>query len=230
MPNRRHAERPPTALAVIEKTEKLTKAENTIVNEALRRGETTRNEVEHALVEYGRWLLGHVFGDDAKAALNARRENNVWRVLLRRAGGPTLRLTPRFLHVAIAIAAHDKRIQDDAWRLLEPARKELLLPLAEEDALREAAQHVVAMKLSHNATRSYVKSLRAEKGRAVQRRVSLKQLEGKLRAFRERVSDAGFRKGVTKAVAGAKAEQRAALRKELSALGVWVRTTLASTR
>ena len=80
--------------------------------------------------------------------------------LLARAGGPTLQLNPRLLYVALHIAARDKRIPDQAWRALEPGRKELRLPLGDDALMREAAEHVQAMKLSQRATRAYVGSLR----------------------------------------------------------------------
>lgn len=118
----------------------LNKVDSSLLAEALRRGEATRNVMEDALVDYGRWILVNVFGDDAAAALDGRSKNAVWVTLLRRAGGPTLRLSRRMLYVAVEIAARDKRINDDVWRTLEPGRKELLLPLADEPVMRKAAK------------------------------------------------------------------------------------------
>jgi hypothetical protein len=46
------------------------------------------------------------------------------------------------LYVALQLAAYDKRITDQTWRGLDTGRKELLLPLAEDRRLRDAAQHV----------------------------------------------------------------------------------------
>ena len=69
-----------------------------------------------------------MFADDAAAALGDRRGNRVWQGLMGRAGAPTLRVSERLMTVAPVIAAHDKRIQDESWRLLEVGRKELLLP------------------------------------------------------------------------------------------------------
>ena len=123
-------------------------AQRKVLAEALRRAEDTRNVMEDALVAFGRWLLVQVFDDDAGAALAGRHHNPVWRSLLARAGGPTLRLSERMLYVAIHIAAHDKRITDEAWRNLEPGRKELLLPLGDEAAMRGymiSGAHKVAM-------------------------------------------------------------------------------------
>ena len=81
---------------------------------ALARAEETRDVMEDALVSFGRWVLVNVFDDDAAAALDGRHDNPVWRDLLARAGGPTLRLSERMLYVALHIAAHDKRITDEA--------------------------------------------------------------------------------------------------------------------
>ena len=75
---------------------------------------------------------------------------------------------------------------------LEPGRKELLLPLDDESAMRRAAQHVTAMKLTQRATRTYVASQRAEqRSRACgERRVAaaraLGRHEGRTRRARRR--------------------------------------------
>lgn len=209
--------------AIIRAHAPLTRRDQQLVSEALRRGEETRNTVEHALVEYGRWLLIHVFADDARAALERRRDNAIWRELLARAGGPTLRLSPRFMHVAITIAAHDKRITDDSWRLLEPARKQLLLPLGDEAAMREAAQHVVKMKLSHRATSVFVRGLReASKPRALTK----KQIGARIRAFRGVITDAASRRAIEHTLANADAAEQKRLRSELSSLRAWTTSIL----
>ena len=90
----------------------LTTSEQRLVAEALRRAEETRNVMEDALVGFGRWMLVSVFDDDASAALEGRSANAVWADLVRRAGGPTLRLNKKLLYVALHIAARDKRITD----------------------------------------------------------------------------------------------------------------------
>jgi hypothetical protein len=103
---------------------RLKPAERHVLNEALRRGEDLRQEVETAVASYGRWLLEAVFDDDTTAALDGKSKNPVWLELVRRAGGPTLRVSRHLLYVAITIAANDKRITDQAWRGLDGARKE----------------------------------------------------------------------------------------------------------
>ena len=49
----------------------------------------------------------------------------MWQELVRRAGGPTLRISKHMLYVAVRLAAYDKRITDQTWRGLDPGRKEL---------------------------------------------------------------------------------------------------------
>lgn len=63
------------------------------------------------------------------------------------------------LYVALDIAARDARIEDAAWRELDVGRKELLLPLADDARLREAAKHVARFKLTQSSTRAYVAGL-----------------------------------------------------------------------
>lgn len=198
-----------------------------LVAEALRRAEETRDVMEDALISFGRWLLVQVFDDDAAAALDDRRENPVWRELLERAGGPTLRLSGRMLYVALHIAARDKRITDEAWRNLEPGRKELLLPLADEPTMRKAAQHVTAMKLSQRATRAYVATLRAEQGDERGARLTPARLAAQVRGFRERVTDAKWQRRALSVASKADPDDRNAVRQELEALRSWSAAMLA---
>lgn len=79
----------------------LTAAQRAVLAEVLREGEDFREEVESAVLRYGRSLLDKVFGGDTSAALDANGKNPVWQELVRRAGGPTL---------SVRIAANDKRI------------------------------------------------------------------------------------------------------------------------
>src|SRR5207249_5752286 len=72
----------------------------------------------------------------------------------------------RMLYVALHLAARDKRITDQAWRGLDAGRKELLLPLRNDGAIREAAQHVAQFNLTQRNTREYVRSLVTPAGNA----------------------------------------------------------------
>ncbi|MBI5514010.1 MAG: hypothetical protein HY909_09600 [Deltaproteobacteria bacterium] len=111
---------PPTTSAPAAATA-LDDAQRKLLAEALRRAEETRDAVEGALVGLGRWLLVQVFDDDAAAALDGRHQNPVWRELLRRAGGPTLRLSERVLCVALHVAAHDVHAARHRLRRRRPA-------------------------------------------------------------------------------------------------------------
>jgi hypothetical protein len=202
-------------------------AQRRVLAEALRRGEEARDVMEDALVSYGRWLLVHVFDDDAAVALEGRRDSPLWRELLARAGGPTLRLSERMLYVALHIAAHDKRITDEAWRNLEPGRKELLLPLDDEAAMREAAQHVTAMKLTQRATRAYVAGLMEALGRGREVRLTPARVTATVRGFRERVAKAAWQRRAVAVMKDGDEGERAAVRGELEALRRWADGLLA---
>ena len=151
-----------------------------------------------------------------RAELEGRRDNPVWRELLDRAGGPSLKMPARALHISVRIAAFDKRIQGEAWRNLEPGRKELLLPLRSEEALREGAQHVAAMKLSHRDTKAYVKAHLPPKEKRAKK--------AKSRFFVRRVAsmtkrlDTPFRKSVAQAFTKGTPEERANIKDEITAL------------
>jgi hypothetical protein len=155
-----------------------------LLSEALRRGEELQDEVESKILAYGRWLLGAVFRDDAAAALDEKGDNPVWRELVRRADGPTLPVSNKMLYVALNVAAHDKRIGDQSWRRLDVARKELLLPLGEDAALREAAQHVSKFNLTQADTKAYVTEALKTQGRSRQVRLTAPRLVSRLKTLR----------------------------------------------
>ena len=201
--------------------------ERKLLAEALRRAEETRNVMEDALVDFGRWLLVHVFDDDAAAALAGRRQNRLWLDLLARAGGPTLRLSERTLYVALHIAAHDKRINDESWRALEPGRKALLLPLDDEGELRKAARHVTSLKLTQRATRAYVGALLAERGDARAPRLTAARIGSHLRGLRERVGAAAYQRKAIAVLRKSDAEAVGAVRAEVESLRAWAEAFLA---
>ncbi len=168
----------------------LAASEKKVLDEALRRGEDLREQVEASVTSYGRWILGAVFGGDPGAALDQRTKNPVWTELVRRAGGPTLRVSRRILYVAVAIAANDKRITDQAWRGLDAGRKELLLPLKSGDALREGAQHISKFNLTQAKTREYVTAALESQGKSRQVRITGRGLVLRVRRLRDSLGTA----------------------------------------
>ena len=169
---------------------KLTTAQKSVVAEAVRRGEDLREELEAKVTAYGRWLLSAVFADDAAAALDAKSQNPVWLEIVRRAGGPTLRVSRHLLYAAVAITARDRRITDQAWHGLDSNRKEMLLPIADDAGMREAAQHVAKFNLSEAETRHYVTALLAADGKQRQIRLTGAQLLSRVRALRQSIGTA----------------------------------------
>ena len=196
----------------------LTAAQRTVLSEALRRGEDLAEHVESAVVSYGRWLLGTVFNDDAGAALDARTKNPVWLELVRRAGGPTLRVNRHLLYVALALAARDKRITDQAWRGLDAGRKELLLPLSTDDRLREAAQHVAKFNLTQTSTKQYVTELLGEEGRTRQVRMTAPQIASRVRSLRSTFENAAVLRRVREVGSHLAPEERQKLAGEIKKL------------
>ena len=169
---------------------KLTSAERTLLNEALRLGEDVRVDVEAAVASYGRWLLGAIFRDDAAAALDDHTKNPVFRELVRRAGGPTLRISRHLVYLAVRLAARDKRIVDQSWQGLDAGRKELLLPLGTDDRLREGAQHVSKFNLTHASTKHYVAEMMRASGRAPVVRLTVPRLVQRVQRLRETLGGA----------------------------------------
>ncbi len=168
----------------------LSAAEKTVLGDALREGSGLADELETKVTEYGRYLLAKIFDDDTTEALDRRTKNPVWLELVRRAGGPTLRLSRHMLYVALGMAAWDKRIHDSAFRSLDAGRKELLLPLGDARKLKDAAIHVSKLDLTQTDTRQYVTQLMSEDGKSRQVRWSGKQLATKARKMREALEGA----------------------------------------
>ena len=187
---------------------KLDPKQKALLGDALREGSDLADELETKVVEYGRYLLAKVFADDTTAALDRKTKNPVWLELVRRAGGPTLRLSRRMLYVALGMAAWDKRIHDAGFRSLDAGRKELLLPLGDERKLKLAANHVAKLDLTQTDTRQYVTQLMAEEGKSRQVRFSGKQLAGKARKLRQSWEGAGTLKRVKALGATMKEEER----------------------
>jgi hypothetical protein len=195
----------------------LDRAQEALLAEALLQGERARDAVEDAVMEFGRWLLLHVFDNNAQAATDLRVRNPVFLELLRRAGGPTLGLSVRAIYVALHAAAYDRRIADATWRGLTLARKELLLPLGEEAQIRQAARHVAKFNLSHRDTRTYVSHLLTRAGTPRQVRVTLPRLAARMRDLRER-SGAPVLERAAALARDASPEQRTEVLEEVRAL------------
>ncbi len=168
----------------------LSAAEKRVFSEALLLGADLADEVEAKVSAYGRWLLDVVFANDAAAALDDKSKNPVWQELVRRAGGPSLRIGKRMLYIAVRVAAYDKRISDQTWRGLDSGRKELLLPLREDRRLRDAAQHVTKFNLTQTKTSAYVSELLAETGQAPEVRLTGPLLLGRMKKIREALGGA----------------------------------------
>jgi hypothetical protein len=139
-------------------------------------------------------------------------------------------LSRKFLYLAVTVAAHDKRIQDESWRLLEPGRKEFLLPLGDEAVMRKAAQHVVAMKLSQKATKQYVRALLDEQGKPVRVQASAPKLVARVQRFRQSVSDPAFQRGIARSLKSLEPSDKAAVKKELESLRAWASELIATMR
>lgn len=183
----------PTALDRAEHGEKpvaLDASQKALLADAIREGTALAEKMETEVMAYGRFLLSKVFADDTTAALDDKNKNPVWLELVRRAGGPTLRLGRRALYVCVKLAAWDKRIQDDTFDRLDAGRKELLLPLADGKRMREAANHVSKLKLTQTDTKQYVTSLLEDDGKSRQVRLTPSGLAGRARKLHDSLSGA----------------------------------------
>ncbi len=163
-----------------------------LLAEALRRGEAARDGMEDVLRDYGSWLFVNLFDSNSSKVIEARREHPVWRHLVARAGGPTLRLNEPMLAVCLLTAAYDKRLNDDSWRALDMGRKQLLLRLKTDEQMRKGAHHVLAAKLTWRATREYVRNSLETQGEPTEIRVRVGQVQQWLQGIHERLMAGGF--------------------------------------
>ncbi len=88
---------------------------------------------------------------------------------------------------------------------------------AANEASREAARHAVAMKLSNEKTRAFVRGLLAESGASAKARVTLPRVEASARRLRERFGSASCRRALERTLRDAPDPTRNGVRKELEA-------------
>ena len=185
----------------------LSKEEGALLAEALRVGRRARPLTQDALVEYGRWILAHLFGEDPRAAVEQRESPRVWRALLG-ACGPKLNVSERLLRAAVSIAAYHKTIDDNAWRLLEPGRR----PVASSPAGARAP-----MPVGGHATKVLAGAL----GEAIGGSATVERVFAKVAKFNYQVTTSTFDHSVDRAVTEATAADRVRLRHELEQLATW---------
>lgn len=181
------------------------------------------------LLSFGRLVLREIFRGNVEAALDpARARNPLWLEFRRRSGGPTLRLTEKFISVSLRIAAWDKTITDENWRFLDPPRKEILLPLHDANRLREAAQHVTEFKLDNDATQQYVAALREAAGESVKTRLTPDRARSTTRQFVQRMRSGRAVQRLAEASAKMTPEERAVLEAEIDELEKYVKDVKAA--
>ena len=189
----------------------LSKKEELLLMEAVRRGESSQRKNQDTMLDFGQWLLDSVFDGDTTAALDPKSHNPIWLELVRRAGGPTLHVSTRFLYVALRIAAYDKRITDESWRLLDVGRKELLLPLADVKALREAARHVTKFDLTQRMVQSYVTGQLGRQGESREVRWTAPQMQKQLEKLHMMLEERAPLQRLREIASGLSEEQRQSL-------------------
>lgn len=145
----------------------LSRADERLLAEAVRRGREVVSTTESAVAEYGQWLFANVFAADTKLVLDQRPDHPLWVKLVKGKGSADPELPRSMMVTTLRVAALDKRLSDQAWSRLAYSYKVALLPLNEPNALRDAARHVLAASLNVAETREYVGNLRNEEGRAV---------------------------------------------------------------
>ncbi|CAN5721219.1 hypothetical protein BH09MYX1_BH09MYX1_00650 [soil metagenome] len=172
----------------------LDRAQKVLLADALRAGAGVPGEGPEKVVEFGRFLLANVFAHDVSAALERKSKNLIWVELLRHTEGPAPRFNRRMLYVALTIAAWDEQLRNTAFHSLDLARKVLLLPLADEKKLKNAASHVAKLDLTQADTRDYVTQLLAQAGKSRQVRITGKGLAVRAMKLRKSLEGPSLRR------------------------------------
>jgi hypothetical protein len=204
-------------LATHEDSRALTAAERAVLAEAVTRGEALRKSTDQAVSDYGRWLFDQVFGGDSTSAIAHRDDNALWRAIVDVADSVRLRLPPALIESAVLCAAYDKRLNSDAWRALDFARKSRLLKLSRDKLLRQGAQHALSANLSAKATEQYVRAVLREQGEAVQVRLTMSRVRRRVAEFSARLSAKDFARRFEQLVRDADDGEKRALLAELEA-------------
>jgi len=111
-------------------------------------------------LEAGRAMLETLYGGDADLALAPEGQfHPPWLAFRRLAGGRKVKPPRGVLRRALRLAAHEKTIQGGFYANLDVALREELLPLAEPDDIRAAAQHCIENNWGQRALRKHVKGL-----------------------------------------------------------------------
>jgi hypothetical protein len=137
----------------------LSRTDDALLAEAVRRGREVVTTTESVVAAYGQWLFANLFGGETRAVLDRDPDQPVWGRLLDGKGATRTGIARSTLVTTLRVAALDKRLDDGAWSGLSYSHKVALLPLSEPNALRSAARHALAASLSVQDTRTYVSNL-----------------------------------------------------------------------
>lgn len=180
----------PHAMVQVEEPVKLTPAQDVVLRRILDHADGVRDEMEGLLRGFGRFVLTEALAGESSQAIGIESSANpVIREIFRRAGGPTLRLNAFTVSCCIRIAGWEKAINDETYKGLDWNRKILLLPLADGDRIREAAQWVSSHKLSEQATEAYVEGLRNVSGKPPVSRLTPPRAKTHFVRLRKRLTD-----------------------------------------
>lgn len=209
----------PRAIVLVDEPVKLTAAEEKLLRRILDHAEGVREEIEALLRGFGRFVLTEALGGESSEAIGIEASSNpVVRELFRRAGGPTLRLNAFTVSCCIRIAGWEKAINDETYKGLDWNRKVLLLPLADKDRIREAAQWVSSHKLSEEATEEYVEGLRTEAGKPPVSRLTAPRARKHLVQLRKRFTERRALPKLIAEISDLPDEEKQELLEELEAL------------
>lgn len=157
----------PTKSPASKTTVALAKEDTEHLGEILDEAQALVDTMEASLRRFAQLVLRHAFPEDHKLGRDPEKHATpLYAEVIRRAGGPTLKLSAKAISLWVRIVAWERTITSEEFRRLDFTRKQYLLPLADPKRMADAAEHVLAFKLNEADTRAYAESLRVESGRA----------------------------------------------------------------
>lgn len=149
------------------KPQKQLPAQDHALQDAVRSIQAEWQTATRALVRIGQVVLDTCFEGNARLLLEEGAARTVrYAELVRRVGALGIGLGEKTLNVGVRIAAYDQLVRGNHWKLLDPGRKEDLLPLREPPLLAAGARFAVEMGSSRENLRKWVASQRTQGGQA----------------------------------------------------------------
>lgn len=194
----------------------LSASDDDALKEILDEGQALVDTMEAALRRFAQLVVRRAFAEDHASARDPdAHPTPLYSEIIRRAGGPTLKLNAKVISLWVRIAAWERTITSEEFRRLDFTRKQYLLPLADPKKMADAAEHIVALKLTEADTRAYVATIREGTAAAPVPRLTPRRAGSAIDAFVERLTRHGALSRLEASLSDLDERERKALAKKV---------------